>query len=158
MNKPFWQVKKLEELSREEWESLCDGCARCCLVKLEDADTGENFYTDVGCHLLDHESCRCTDYVNRSTRVPTCVKVSPETLPEIAHWMPPTCAYRLLYEGSDLRWWHPLVSGDKETVHVAGISVRGRIFCETKIPEEDQEDHVVEWPLWDALEMGESGD
>ncbi len=158
MTKPFWQIRKLEELSRAEWESLCDGCARCCLIKLEDADSGENHYTDIACHLLDHETCRCSDYAKRSVRVPTCVKVSPETLPEIAHWMPPTCAYRLLYEGHALKWWHPLVSGDEESVHLAGISVRGRIICETTIPEQDQEDHIVEWPLRDGDDTREGGD
>ena len=158
MSKPFWQAKKLDELSPDEWESLCDGCARCCLVKLEDADTGENHYTDIACRLLDSGTCRCTDYANRTARVPTCVSVSMETLPEIVHWMPHTCAYRLLYEGNDLKWWHPLVSGDAQTVHIAGISVRGRIFYENEIPEEDQQDHVVEWPLCDVLDPPKSGD
>lgn len=157
MPQPFWKAKKLEDLSHAEWESLCDGCARCCLVKLEDADTGEFHYTDVSCHLLEEGTCHCTDYDNRTVRVPTCVKVTPERLPKIAEWMPATCAYRLLWEGDDLRWWHPLVSGDHETVHLAGISVRGRIFSETEIPEEILEDHVVDWPHWDALIPGKDG-
>ncbi len=158
MTKPFWQAKELSELTQPEWESLCDGCARCCLIKLEDADTGETFYTDVVCHLLDHATCRCADYENRSIRVPTCVSVSVKTLPRIARWMPPTCAYRLLHEGEDLRWWHPLVSGNKESVHLAGISVRGRIFSETEICEHDQQDHVVDWPLWDVPDPDADGD
>ena len=152
---PFWKAKKLDQLSPDEWESLCDGCARCCLVKLEDEDTGENHYTDVACFLLDHGTCQCKDYANRSTRVPTCVAVTVETLPDIAHWMPPTCAYRLLHEGDDLRWWHPLVSGQKNSVHAAGISVKGRIFSELEIAEEDQQDHVVDWPFWDVLDPAE---
>lgn len=155
---PFWKAKRLEELSDKEWESLCDGCARCCLVKLEDIDTEETYFTDVACTLLDHDTCRCTDYANRSTRVPTCVKVTMEQLPKIAYWMPPTCAYRLLYQGEDLRWWHPLVSGDPNSVHEAGISVRGRIISELSIPEEEQDDRIVEWPLWDVLKPGEGGD
>jgi uncharacterized cysteine cluster protein YcgN (CxxCxxCC family) len=154
----FWKEKRLDELSHEEWESLCDGCARCCLVKLEDWDSGENHYTDVACHLLDQGTCRCTDYENRTARVPTCVQVTPQSLPEIAHWMPVTCAYRLLWEGEDLRWWHPLVSGDPETVHRAGISVRGRIFSEEQIPEEELEDHIVDWPHWDVLDPSAPGD
>jgi uncharacterized cysteine cluster protein YcgN (CxxCxxCC family) len=155
VTKPFWKEKRLEELSECEWESLCDGCARCCLVKLEDWDTGENHYTDIACKLLDEGSCRCTDYENRTKRVPTCVKVTPKSLPNIAHWMPVTCAYRLLWQGDDLKWWHPLVSGEADSVHKAGISVRGRIFSETQIPEEDYADHIVDWPHWDVL--GPSG-
>jgi len=148
--KPFWKEKRLDELSRAEWESLCDGCARCCLEKLEDWDTGEHYYTDVACKLLDEGTCRCTDYKNRTKRVPTCVKVTMKSLPEIASWMPVTCAYRLLWEGDDLKWWHPLVSGDPNSVHDAGISVRGRIFSENDIPDEELEDHIVDWPHWDV--------
>ena len=158
MAEPFWKAKKLKDLSHEEWESLCDGCARCCLIKLEDEDSGDNYYTDVTCHLLDQGKCRCTDYENRAVRVPTCVKVTPESLPEIAHWMPSTCAYRLLWEGAELRWWHPLVSGDPNTVHSAGISVQGRVFSEKDISEEDYEDHVVDWPHWDVLDLAEPED
>ncbi len=155
---PFWITKKLDEMSGPEWESLCDGCARCCLIKLEDEDTSETFFTDVACHLLDHKTCRCTDYKNRTIRVPTCVQVTPEELPKIAYWMPPTCAYRLLWEGKPLRWWHPLVSGDPNSVHEAGISVRGRIISERDIPEEDQDDRIVDWPLWDVEDLSKAGD
>ena len=158
MAQPFWKEKRLEDLSLDEWESLCDGCARCCLIKLEDMDTGEHHYTDVVCNLLDQGACRCTDYRNRSVRVPTCVAVSMESLPKIAHWMPSTCAYRLLWQGEDLRWWHPLVSGDPETVHLAGISVRGRVVSETEIPEEEQEFRIVDWPHWDVLGTSSNGD
>lgn len=158
---PFWKTKKLDELSREQWESLCDGCARCCLVKLEDEDTGENHYTDLACFLLDQGTCRCKDYANRSIRVPTCVAVTVKTLPDIVNWMPTTCAYRLLWEGEELRWWHPLVSGEKNSVHLAGISIKGRTISETDISEADQQDRIVDWPHWDVLdpkEGDETGD
>ncbi len=150
MTQPFWKAKRLEELSGEEWESLCDGCARCCLVKLEDEDTGKYCYTDAVCDLLDQGTCRCTDYANRTVRVPTCVAVTVDSLPEIAPWMPATCAYRLLWQGDDLRWWHPLVSGDPETVHLAGISVHGRVIAESEVPEEELENHIVDWPHRDV--------
>ena len=143
---PFWQTKTLGEMSREEWESLCDGCAKCCLLKLQDADTERVDYTDVACRLLDIGRCRCTDYANRHRRVPDCVRLAPERLDEITGWMPSTCAYRLLAEGRDLPDWHPLVSGDPESVHRAGISVRGRVVREPGLSDEDLEDHIVDWP------------
>ena len=111
---------------REEWESLCDGCARCCLVKLEDDDTGDIHFTDIGCKLLDGETCRCRDYRRRQSRVPDCVKLTPEAVRSLS-WLPVTCAYRVVAEGRDLAWWHPLVSGSPDTVHQAGVSVRGRV-------------------------------
>ena len=146
-NEPFWRVKALDALSPMEWESLCDGCGRCCLVKLEDEDTGVIHYTDVGCTLLDGAACRCRDYENRQGKVPDCVRLTPSAVRSLS-WLPPTCAYRLLAEGRDLYWWHPLVSGDTETVHAAGISVRERVAG----PEDDfslQEllDRVVDWPV-----------
>jgi len=127
-------------------------------VKLEDEDTGDHHYTDVVCHLLDQGTCKCTDYRNRSTRVPTCVAVTLKSLPEISKWMPTTCAYRLLWEGNDLKWWHPLVSGDPNSVHKAGISVRGRIFSEKEISEELLEDHIVDWPHWDVHDLAKGED
>ncbi|MEE8334485.1 MAG: YcgN family cysteine cluster protein [Alphaproteobacteria bacterium] len=130
-------------MTRAEWESLCDGCARCCLIKLEDEDTGEIAFTELVCTLLDQGACRCTDYPNRSVRVPDCVTLKPDNVGELA-WMPSTCAYRVLAEGGDLAWWHPLVSGDPETVHKAGISVRGRCIPEDQA--DDPEDHIVTWP------------
>jgi uncharacterized cysteine cluster protein YcgN (CxxCxxCC family) len=143
---PFWKVKPLEAMSPAEWESLCDGCARCCLVKLEDEDSGEIAYTDVGCTLLDGRTCRCRDYANRQAEIADCVRLTPQSVRTLS-WLPPTCAYRLLAEGEDLYWWHPLVSGDPESVHAAGISVRGRVAG----PEEDFTvpqliAHVVDWP------------
>ncbi len=140
---PFWQTKRLDQMTGAEWESLCDGCARCCLIKLEDEDSGEIAFTELVCTLLDQGACRCTDYPNRSSRVPDCVTLTPGNVAELA-WMPSTCAYRVLAEGGDLAWWHPLVSGDPETVHRAGISVRGRCIPEDQA--DDPEDHVVTWP------------
>ena len=143
---PFWKTKSLAEMTDEEWESLCDGCGRCCLVKLEDEDDGRIHFTDVGCRLLDGQTCRCRDYENRSARVDDCVRLTPENLASL-NWLPPTCAYRLLANGGELYWWHPLVSGDPETVHAAGISVRARVAAdEDALPEEKLADHIVAWP------------
>lgn len=130
---PFWKGKSLAEMTEAEWESLCDGCAKCCLVKLQDDDTGEVAYTRLACRLLDLTSCRCSDYGNRARRVPDCVVLTPERITELA-WMPSTCAYRLLAEGKDLPDWHPLVTGNAESVHDAGISVYGRVRSEVGVP------------------------
>jgi uncharacterized protein len=143
---PFWRRKTLAELTPAEWESLCDGCGRCCLNKLEDEDTGRVYYTDIGCRLLDGTTCRCKDYTNRSEQVDDCVKLSPGNVADL-RWLPPTCGYRLVAHGRDLYWWHPLVSGDPDTVHAAGISVRGRVaMSEENIRIEDYEDRIVSWP------------
>ena len=140
---PYWKQKPLAEMTRHEWEALCDGCGRCCLNKLEHETTGEIFHTDVACRLLDLETCRCTSYDERKRFVPACQVLTPKNLKRYA-WLPSTCAYRLLAEGKDLAWWHPLVSGDPETVHAAGISVRGRVISERET--DDFENHVVSWP------------
>jgi uncharacterized cysteine cluster protein YcgN (CxxCxxCC family) len=122
--RPFWEVKPLEAMSRDEWESLCDGCGQCCLIKVEDEDTGGIFLTRLGCKLLDTRTCRCRDYPDRKKKVPDCLSLVPDDIARLS-WLPATCAYRSLAEGRGLEWWHPLVSGDPETVHEAGISVRG---------------------------------
>jgi uncharacterized cysteine cluster protein YcgN (CxxCxxCC family) len=140
---PFWKTKPLAKMSRSEWESLCDGCGRCCLHKLRDAVTEELAFTNVACRLLDLPTARCADYANRRTWVPDCVKLTAAKLREL-DWLPPSCAYRLLHEGQDLPWWHPLVSGRPETVEEAGISVKGRVIRERDAGA--LEDHVVAWP------------
>jgi uncharacterized cysteine cluster protein YcgN (CxxCxxCC family) len=146
-DKPFWQTKTLEQMNLTEWESLCDGCGRCCLNKLEEEDTGKIFYTDVACRLFDMGSCQCKDYPNRQAIVHDCLQLTPEVVPETP-WLPPTCGYRLVAEGKDLYWWHPLVSGDPETVHIAGVSVRGRMSgTEETIPDDELEDHLCDWPM-----------
>jgi uncharacterized cysteine cluster protein YcgN (CxxCxxCC family) len=143
---PFWRRKSLREMTDAEWESLCDRCGRCCLVKLEDEDTAATYFTDVGCRLLDGQTCGCRDYAHRSEKVDDCVRLTAKVVHEIK-WLPPTCAYRLLDEGKDLYWWHPLVSGDPDTVHQARISVRGRVRdSEDDVPDETLEDRIVDWP------------
>jgi uncharacterized cysteine cluster protein YcgN (CxxCxxCC family) len=148
-DRPFWQTKTLAEMSKAEWESLCDGCGRCCLNKLEDMDTGEIAWTDIACKMLDGDTCRCRDYRNRRRHVPDCIQLDHENVGGLA-WLPPTCAYRLLDEGHDLYWWHPLVSGDAETVHRAGVSVRGRTVSEKDWPADElierMGERVVAWP------------
>ena len=140
---PFWKNKSLSEMSIEEWESLCDGCGKCCLHKLEDEQTGELFYTDVACRLLDLNSCRCKDYVHRHQRVADCIRLSARSADDF-QWLPSTCAYRLVSEQRDLPDWHPLVSGNPTTVHEAGISVRHRAVHESDA--DDLESHIVKWP------------
>jgi uncharacterized protein len=143
---PFWRTKTLDEMSAAEWESLCDGCGRCCLVKLEDEDTGKIDFTDIGCKLLDAKTCRCLDYRQRHRRVPDCVKLTPAAVREL-RWLPVTCAYRLVAEGRDLFDWHPLVSGSADSVHEAGVSVRGRVSAnETDLAPEYWSRRIVKWP------------
>lgn len=145
VDKPFWMTKTLEELTPSEWESLCDGCGRCCLNKLEDYDTGQIEWTNVSCTLFNGNTCRCTQYETRQEVVPDCISLTPEIVRTIA-WLPPSCAYRLIRDGQPLYWWHPLVSGDPDTVHQAGISARGRTVSEDHIPVEAFEDYLVDWP------------
>ena len=139
---PYWRRKSLTEMTNAEWEQLCDGCGKCCLHKLEDADTGEILPTNIACRLLDLGTCRCGDYRNRQTKVPDCLVLKADLVCKLG-WLPPTCAYRVLAEGGDLAWWHPLVSGDPNSVHEAGISVRGRAVGERKAG--DPEDYIVDW-------------
>jgi len=139
---PYWRRKSLTEMSQSEWEALCDGCGKCCLNKLEYEDTGLIEQTNVACKLLDTHSCRCRDYPNRKKHVPDCIQLTPRKIKSM-DWLPSTCGYRLVAAGKDLYWWHPLVSGDPETVHRAGISARGRVISETEAG--PLEDHVVQW-------------
>lgn len=142
---PFWK-KPLEELNKAEWESLCDGCGRCCLVKLEEEDTGKIFHTDIACKLFDSGTCQCVDYKNRRKLVPDCVTLNLKNVRTIP-WLPPTCAYKLRAEGRDLEWWHHLISGSRETVHTAGISARGRVGAhEDDLPFDDYPSRIVRWP------------
>ena len=139
----FWRRKPLDRLSHAEWEALCDGCGKCCLIKLEDPDDGRLAYTRIACRLFDPDSCRCGQYALRATLVPSCVRLTPGNLREVASWMPRSCAYRLLHEGRDLPDWHPLVCGDPDGAHMAGKSVRGWTVPEFEVAEEDYEDHVL---------------
>ncbi len=133
-------------MTREEWESLCDGCGLCCLIRFEDEDTGEVFPTKVHCKLFDGQLCACTDYANRKDQVPDCIKLTPWNI-EALGWMPLSCAYRRLHEGRGLASWHPLVSGDPESVHTAGVSIRGQTISELELEEpEDAVDYeAIEW-------------
>lgn len=140
---PFWHTKTLAKMNTQEWESLCDGCARCCLEKLEDSDTGVVSYTEVACGLLDIKKCKCSNYDERQKFMPDCEKLTPANI-MFLKWMPSTCAYKLLAEGKDLPDWHPLITGDPESVHKAGISVRKRAVAATEAG--DLEDHIVSWP------------
>jgi len=139
---PFWETTALADMSAAQWESLCDGCGKCCLNKYEDEDTGDMHYTRVACRLLDHNSCRCTQYADRSRLVPDCITLTPEHL-EKPGWLPETCAYRRLAEGRALPRWHHLRCGDPEAVHRTGASVRGRVVCESRV--EDPLLHLVDW-------------
>lgn len=147
---PFWQHKTLAEMTDAEWESLCDGCGRCCLLKLEDEENGRIYATDVACRLLDSATCRCSSYENRHKIVTDCVRITPDVVPDLA-WLPPSCAYRLIDEGRDLYWWHHLVSGELETVHTAGISVKNRTVPELEVLPDDLEDHLADWPLREMI-------
>ncbi|MEM8635142.1 MAG: YcgN family cysteine cluster protein [Pseudomonadota bacterium] len=144
MSDRFWETKRLEEMSPREWELICDGCAKCCLLKLEDEDTGEIAYTRLHCRLLDSETCRCSNYAQRKRHVPDCVALTPKTISEI-RWMPESCAYRALNEGRRLPDWHHLVCGDPSRVHTSGNSVLGRTVSEDTVLEDDQIDWIVDW-------------
>ncbi|WP_444932237.1 YcgN family cysteine cluster protein [Microbulbifer sp. SSSA002] len=143
-HRPFWRRKTLEQMNLSEWEQLCDGCGRCCLHSLEDDDTGEVYLTNVACRLLDTHSCQCSQYSQRKAHVPGCIQLRIEDIPEF-DWLPLTCAYRSLAEGRPLADWHPLVSGDPESVHRAGISVRGRVVSEDSVHPDDMEEHIISW-------------
>ncbi|HHZ87411.1 MAG TPA: YcgN family cysteine cluster protein [Chromatiaceae bacterium] len=143
-DQPFWETRSLQEMSREEWESLCDGCGRCCLEKLEDETSGEVYFTNIACRLLDTDDCCCCNYPERTREVPDCMVLSPDHLDDI-NWLPKSCAYRRIKEGRGLAPWHHLVSGSCTTVHEAGISVRGKTISAQGIGIEEYENHVVDW-------------
>ena len=141
--RPFWETKTLAEMSEEEWESLCDGCARCCTLKLDD-EAGNVFFTNVVCRLLDQEACRCRHYPERHALVPDCVEMDADNVGKL-NFLPISCAYRRVAEGRGLAWWHPLVSGSPDTVHEAGISVRGKVVSESGVHSDDLENHIIRW-------------
>lgn len=143
----YWETTPLKKMTRPEWEALCDGCGKCCLNKLEDEDTGEVALTRVACRLLDDATCFCSKYEIRHQFVPECITLDAVTIQKHMYWLPQTCAYRLLSEGRPLFDWHPLISGDPETVHRAGVSMRGRTYSEFDIADEDWEDHIIEEPI-----------
>ncbi|UWQ13720.1 YcgN family cysteine cluster protein [Aliiroseovarius sp. M344] len=145
LRKKFWNLP-LDSLTKSEWEALCDGCGKCCLNKLEDEDTGDVVFTRVACRLLDGDTCRCSQYDIRLQFVPECIVLTPENIGETAYFMPATCAYRLRHEGKPLEDWHPLVSGDPDSVHKAGRSVMGWTVPEFEVPEDEWEDHLIEEP------------
>jgi len=145
--KPFWEAKRLEQMTVPEWESLCDGCGLCCLIRFEDEDTGQIIPTRVACRLLDAELCRCADYPGRKVLVPDCVKLTPYNIDDLP-WMPGSCAYRRLHEGRSLPSWHPLITGDPESVHAAQVSVRGQTISEDCL--EDPAD-ALDFEAWDLL-------
>lgn len=140
----FWQAKTLQEMTPSEFEALCDGCGKCCLHKLEDEDNGDVYYTKVACRFLDHDTCKCQTYSNRQQQVPECIVLTPESVKE-TYWLPETCAYRLIDEKIPLFDWHPLVSGDPDSVHKAGMSVAGKVVHENTVNRDDLEDYVVRW-------------
>ena len=141
---PFWQNRPLAEMTKQEWESLCDGCGLCCLNKIEDEDSGEYYYTDVACSLLDAGSGSCMQYKDRTALKYDCLQLTPENIEDI-NWLPLTCAYRLVLGGKDLPSWHPLISGDPDSVHKAGISMQDKVVSEDNIDDDDLSDHVVDW-------------
>lgn len=142
----FWENKSLADMDVEEWESLCDGCGRCCLVKLEDSDSSKVSYTNVACTLLDINACRCTDYAHRKQRVAACFVLDANSLGDYSY-LPPTCAYRLLSEGKTLPQWHPLITGNADSVHQAGISVRDKVVSQDYVHDSELQDRIVTWPM-----------
>lgn len=147
VQQPWWESKSLTEMNHEEWESLCDGCGKCCLVKIQDMTTERLYFTDVTCQLLDHTTGRCMDYCHRQSIVPDCVKLTKDNLYDL-EWMPPDCAYRRLYENKPLPSWHPLVTGNPNSTNEVGAGVAGMpMISELAIGDETLEDHVVTWPL-----------
>ena len=140
----YWQRIALTDMTPAEWEALCDGCGKCCLNKLEDPDTGEVALTRIACRLLDDATCLCAQYDIRRQFVPECIALTPQTIEQNAYWLPQSCAYKRLWQGDLLPDWHPLITGDPETAHQAGISLRGQTIPEFEVDEEDWEDYIIE--------------
>lgn len=140
----FWKTTPLDQLGKDQWESLCDGCGKCCVIKLEDVDTRTVHYTDVSCKLLDCQTARCTKYNERIQHVPDCVLLTPDNL-SVLSWMPESCAYRLVHENKDLPDWHPLITGKPESTRLAGHSVAARVVTEACVDEDDLPDHIKNW-------------
>ncbi len=146
MSKHFWQHKTLHEMTHQEWESICDGCAKCCLHQLEDEETHQLVFTNVACDLLNDDTCMCKDYPNRKQRVPSCMTLTPSNIEQCAEFAPPSCAYVLLHQGKPLPDWHHLVTNDKQSIHAADASVKGKVRHERDVDEDEYENYVVEWP------------
>lgn len=148
--KPFWKEKTLSEMNRDQWESLCDHCGKCCLLKLQDDEATDEeesvYYTNVVCNLFDKNDGHCTDYWNREERVPTCIRLTQDNLSDL-EWMPPSCSYKRVMEGRGLAKWHHLITGDKNTIHEKNQSALGRVVFESEVDEENLEEHIVTWPL-----------
>ena len=144
-DRPFWEAKTLQEMTRPEWESLCDSCGKCCLIKLQDEETELVHYTRVACRYLDQNKCNCKVYETRRKLVPTCLVLKPDELDQL-YWMPSTCAYRLLHEGKSLPIWHPLIAGNRKAMQESGNTVTGRVISEEYVHDEELEDHFVRWP------------
>ena len=140
----YWESVPLEKMTKDQWEGLCDGCGKCCLLKLEDEDDGTLTYTNIACRLFDDSTCRCMNYALRKMMVEGCILLTPETLPETQKWLPKTCAYRLIAEGKPLAPWHPLISGTVDSVHDAGVSVQNATVPEYEVDEEDWYDHAID--------------
>ena len=140
----FWERKKLKNMSKREWEALCDGCGKCCLNKIEDDETGRVLLTRIACRLFDDTTCRCGQYNIRHQFVPECISLTPDNISQHAYWLPKTCAYVLLWENKTLFDWHPLMSGNFDTVHKVGISIQGQSIPEFEVNHDDWEDHIIE--------------
>lgn len=144
MSKKYWETVPLAEMTKDQWESLCDGCGKCCLLKLEDEEDGELTYTNIACRLFDDTTCRCMNYSLRKMMVEGCIILTPESLPKTQEWLPKTCAYRRIAEGKPLAEWHPLISGSRETVHKAGVSMLNATVPEYEVAEENWYDHAID--------------
>lgn len=143
----FWETVPLKDMTQDEWEALCDGCGKCCLNKIEEEDSGEVFLTRVACRLLDDATCQCKHYPIRKSIVPECIQLTPSTLEKHMYWIPQTCAYRLLHTGKSLPSWHPLITGDPQSVHDADVSVQGFTVSEEDVNDDDWEHHIIREPV-----------